>query len=432
MISEKQIEQLTELLVNRIEKANLVFLEEIGKSIKQIGNLTPSKAQQLVQVLKYGTSYNDIVYKISQLTNLNIRDINKIFEEFAKKDQLFFKKFYEYRNVPFIPYENNYALQSQVNALKNIAVRDMDRFTRQNVLGYSIRELPTKAFPKGKQVFLGLRETYNRVLDEALLSVSQGKESFDTSIRRILKEIGGSGLKTLDYQSGRSIRLDSAVRMHLQDSLRNLHNETQKIYGQEFGANMVEVSHHSNSAPDHIDSVDGKQFARIDVIKEQIASGIEKEIKLSDIVGNRVKVKGKWYDDFDYINDNLDRPVGQLNCYHYTFEGILGISQPQYTEKQLKEDKEKNEKGCVIDGKHYTLYETTQLFRNIERKIREQKDIQILAKTSNNIDLINLSQQNITMLTNKYKQISKISGLPMKNERLRVIEYKRINTKNMK
>ena len=78
------------------------------------------------------------------------------------------------------------------------------------------------------------------------------------------------------------------------------------------------------------------------IFQEQIASGEEKEIKLSDISGDRVKVKGKWYKDFDSVNEKLDRPVSTLNCRHYTFSGILGISQPLYTkEQQLKHNHHK-------------------------------------------------------------------------------------------
>ncbi|MBR1653703.1 MAG: hypothetical protein IJ690_07580 [Clostridia bacterium] len=426
MISEEQIELLVERLINRIEEANTYFLMKMGSSIKQIRELTPSQAQELVQILKYGGNYEDIIREIAKYTNLNVKDIDEIFSSYAKKDQLFYEKFYKYRNIPFVEYEQNTALKRQTEALANIVKNEMYNFTRSNVLGYTIRDL------QGRPQFLGLRETYNRVLDEALLNVGQGKETFDSAMTRIMKGIGGSGLKTIEYASGKSMRLDSAVRMHLKENLRLLHNELQDIYGEEFDANMVEVSHHSNSAPDHIDTVDGKQFARIDVIREQIKNGIEKEIKLEDIQGNRVKVKGKWYDDFDTINNNLARPVSTLNCYHYIFSGILGVTEPEYTKKELQEDKGKNLDGFEFEGKHYTMYEGTQLQRNLERAIREQKDTQILAKASGNNELVGDAQQKITQLTNKYRELSRVSGLPTKAQRLRVSGYRRVAKSKLK
>lgn len=414
MISEEQIDFLVERLVRRTEQANVYFYKKIGGILKQIKTLRPTEAHQLVQILKYGGTYDEIIQQITKYTSLNIDDIDEIFNAYAKKDQLFYEKFYKYRNIPFIPFEQNIAIRTQTRALANIVKNEMYDYFRTNVIGFTIN---------GE--FKSLKDTYKYLLDEALLNVGQGKETFDNAMSRIMKQIGGSGLKTIDFESGRSIRLDSMVRTHLKQNLRLLHNELQEIYGKEFNANMVEVSHHSNSAPDHIDTVDGKQFARIDVIREQIKNGIEKEIKLEDIQGNRVKVKGKWYDDFDTINNNLARPVSTLNCYHYIFSGILGVTEPEYTKKELQEDKEKNLDGCEIDGKHYSLYEASQLQRQLERRIREQKDIQILAKASDNKELIGEAQNNITLLTRKYKELSDVSKLPPKMKRLQVVGYKR-------
>lgn len=425
-ITDEQIELLIEHLIDRINEANTSFLMNVGASVKRIRELTPTQAQQLVQMLKYGESYDNIVKEISKYTNLNIKDIDEIFSNYAERDQMFYKKFYEYRNIPFVEYAENDALRRQTEALANIVKKEMYDFTRKNVLGYTIRDLD------GNVQFLGLKETYNRVLDEALVNVGTGKETFDAAMTRIMKDIGGSGLKTIEYASGRAMRLDSAVRMHLKSRLRELHNELQEIYGKEFDANMVEVSHHSNSAPDHIDTVDGKQFAMINVIRKQIKKGIEKEIKLEDIQGNRVKVKGKWYDDFDAINNKLDRKVSTLNCFHYIFTGILGISKPEFTEKELQKDKDNNLKGCEIDGKHYSLYEASQLQRQLERRIREQKDIQILGKSSNNVELMADAQSKISILTRKYKEVCDISGLPYKAKRLSVSGYKRVVKSKLK
>jgi hypothetical protein len=228
------------------------------------------------------------------------------------------------------------------------------------------------------------------------------------------------------------MRLDSSVRMHLQDGLRTLFNQNQELFGEEFDYNGIEVTHHQNSAPDHIDTVDGKQFVLVDKVQEQINNGIETKIKQEDIRGNQVKVKGKIYDDFNAVNNSLERQVSTLNCRHRTFSIVVGVSKPEYTQEQLDEDKQKNIEGFDFDGKHYTLYEGEQLQRSLERKIREQKDIQIIAKASGNKELVAESQSKITQLTRKYKQLSDISGLPTKMERMRVSGYKRTSVKNMK
>ena len=84
-----------------------------------------------------------------------------------------------------------------------------------------------------------------------------------------------------------------------------------------------------------------------------------------------------------------------------------------------------NNKGFELDGEHYTNYQGTQMQRQLETAIRKQKDIQIIAKASGNKELVQESQQKITQLTHKYKQLSNVSGLPTKMEKMRVSGYKR-------
>ena len=408
MITEEQIDKIVEKLINRIETANAYLLMQMGEKVKRISTLTPSQAQQLVQMLKYGGQYDDIVRELARQTNLNIKDIDEIFEAYAKQDQQFYKKFYRYRNRPFIPYEQNVALQNQTKALRNIVKNEMYNFTRSNVLGYTIRD------KKGRVQFLGLRETYNRVLDEALLNVGQGKETFDSAMSSILKQIGGSGLKTIEYESGRSMRLDSAVRMHLKGRLRELHNELQEIYGAEFGSDGIEISVHSNPAPDH-ELAQGRQFSNEEYAK--LNNGDE-----------AIDYKGK-HITLDHDDNGSYRPISEMNCYHYVFAIILGVSKPEYDDKQLQQIIDDNNKGFEFEGKHYTNYEGTQLQRQLERAIREQKDIQIVGKASGNNELISEAQQKITQLTHKYNELSKVSGLPTKAQRLRVAGYRRTKVK---
>lgn len=406
MIDEKTIELLVERLIRRVEQANTYFLMKMGSSIKQIRKLKPSEAQQLVQILKYGGNYEDIVKEISKYTNLNVREIDDIFSNYAKKDQLFYEKFYKYKDIPYVPFDENTALQTQTMALSNIAKNEMYNFTRNNVLGYTIN---------GQ--FMNLRDTYNELLDTALLNVGQGKETFDSAMSRILKDIGGSGLRTIEYASGRSMRLDSAIRMHLKSRLRELHNENQKIYGEEFGSDGVEISVHENPAIDH-EQAQGRQFSIEEY--DKLNSGLEAK-----------DYKGKTY-TLDHDHKNGYRPISELNCYHYIFSIILGVSEPEYSDKQLKEIIDRNNEGFELDGKHYSMYEGTQLQRNIERAIREQKDTQILAKASGNLDLVSESQMKITQLTRKYYQLSQVSGLPTKLERAKVSGYKRIAKSKLK
>ena len=408
MLSDEVIEKVIERLLVRIEEGNSYILKEIGESIKKVGTLTPTQAHQLVQTLQFGGDYNRITRKLAEITKLNVSDIYKIFEEVAKTDYQFAKQFYDYRNKGYIPWEENKPLQDQVKALAKITANEYVNLTKTLAFATNVN---------GKIVYTDIAKMYQKVLDRAVLSVAQGKETFNDEMYRVIKELAESGIRTVDYPSGRSMRLDSAVRMQMRGAIRNLHNETQKQFGEEFKADGVEISVHLNPAPDHADA-QGRQFSN------------EEYEKLQDGV-DAIDYKGNVY-NLDHDAKNGYRPISELNCYHYTFAIVLGVSEPEYTDRQLQQIIDDNNKGFELDGKHYTMYEGSQLQRGLERKIREQKDIQILAKEADNKELIAKSQSNITTLTNKYKELSQASGLPTKADRLRVSGYKRVAKSKLK
>ena len=404
MLSDEVIEKVVERLVNRIEEANTYTLKKIGGTIKKIGTINPSDVQQLIEAIQYGADYDKIVKKLAEVSELNEKDIYKIFEEVAKTDSRFAKQFYEYRNKKYIPYEENINLQRQIKEIADITAETYRNITRNNVIGFKTTD------ENGKVIHRGIEETYQDVVDRAVMAISQGKDTYQGQVYSIMKELGTSGLTTVEYASGRSVRLDSAVRMQLRSAVRDLHNSTQEELGKEFNADGVEISVHGHPAPDHED-VQGRQFSNDEFRNFQ---------------NDKLAVS---YDGIEFSPDynNRDRrAISQYNCYHYTFSIILGVNLPQYTDEQLKKIKEDNEAGFEFEGKHYTLYEGTQLQRQIETEIRKQKDLQILGKAGGNEKLANESQLKINQLTQKYYELHQASGLPTKLDRLRVEGYTEI------
>lgn len=404
MLNSNQEEQLVQLLIDRINALNEDILEIIGNRIKEIGEMTPTQVHQINQMLMYNTDIDRIIQKLAEVSGMNVNDIYSLFEYSAKTNQDFARQFYRARGISYIPYAQNKVLKDQVRAIAEITAREYANISRTSAIGYTIKDL------QGNVTFKDISSVYKDTIDKAILNVSQGKTTYQQEMRKAIKQIGQSGLKTIDYESGRSVRLDSAIRQNTLEGLRTLTNQIQQQFGEEFGADGVEVSHHINSAPDHIDTVDGKQFS---------------------LNGDRV-VKGKLYKDFNTVNNSLDRQVSTLNCRHYIFSIVLGVNKPQYTDKQLEEDKKKNKEGFDFEGKHYSNYEGEQLQRLIEREIRKQKDVQILAKSSGDKELTLQAQTKITQLTTKYKQLCNISGLPNQlKTRASVVGYKRINVAKM-
>ena len=410
MLSDEILDKVIERLVNRIEEANIYTLKSIGETIKKIGTIKPSDVTQLVEAMQYGADYDKIVKKLAEITDLNVKDIYEIFDEVAKTDSRFAEQFYVYRNKKYIPYDENINLQRQVRLIADMTAEAYRNMANSTVIGFKIKD------ENGKVIHKGLKETYQNVIDRAVMAISQGKSTYEGQVYSILKEIGKSGLSTVDYESGRTRRLDSAVRMNIKGALRDLHNRTQEELGKEFGADGVEISVHGHPAPDHED-VQGRQFS----IEE--FDNFQNDRRATTYTGMVFEP------DF---NGRDRRAISQYNCYHYTFSIILGVNRPQYTNEQLKKIKEDNDVGFDFEGKHYTLYEGTQLQRQLETEIRRQKDLQILGKAGGNEKLTNEAQKNINILTKKYQELSNVSGLPTKLERLRVDGYKRTDVNKIK
>lgn len=399
-LSEEVLERLSERLVNRVEKLNTYMIKKLGKQIVDIGTFTPSQVKEILQSVKYGNNLDEIMNEIADVSDKNVSDIYKIFEEVAKKNQNFAKQFYEYTKTKFIPYEENFALQEQVKAIA--------KATANEYINLSKTFAYMKTDSQGIRKYTKISDIYQRITDEAVLNIVQGRESYEMTMRRAMKEVSSQGLRTVDFDSGYSRRVDSSIRMNIMDGVRRLNQELQKSFGEEFGANGVEISHHKNAAPDHIDTIDGKQFST-----------------KGEVIINNVK-----YKDYDTVNNSLDRHVGELNCYHFPMQIVLGVSESIYSKEQLEADKQSNMKGFDFEDKHYTNYEGTQLQRKIETKIRQYKDRQIGAKAINDTDEVYHCQEKIEQLTNKYKELSDASGLPTKIDRLRVDGYRKSSGNN--
>lgn len=417
MLSDEVVDKVVERLVRRIENANEFVLNKMGESVKKVGTLTETSKHELEQILKYGGDYAKMVKQLAKATELNVEDIKKIFREVAKNDYQFAEQFYKYRNKKYIPFDENFTLKKQVDALAEITAKEYANITKTKALGFAWIDKKT-----GEGVFKGLKETYYDLIDDAIIAISQGKETFDDIMYKKLKEIGQSGIKVI-YESGAIRRLDSAVRMNVKDGIRMLHNETQRQFGKEFDSDGVEVTVHLNPAPDH-QYVQGKQFSTVAPSEDELS-----EFDKFQNDENCYSYDGTFFPAESEETGYDRRSIGQYNCYHYIFAIVLGVNKPQYTNEQLQEIIDENEKGFELDGKHYTNYEGTQLQRQIETKVREWKEQQILGRSSGNEKLIEESQTKIRQLTDKYKELSKTSGLPTKMKRMRVSGYKRVALK---
>lgn len=404
MLNEKQINLVIERLVNRITQGNSYILKKIGKQLNKIKNVDDDKIYQLQQELKYGKDFDDIVNKLKEMTELNVRDIKKIFMEVARKNQQFAKKYYDYQGIDMIPLDENESLKQMVETYSSEVIRNYASVS--NNAGYNLFNTSDLL------IFLPLALAYRNMIDYAILKRSLGVEVFIQEIEPQIKIMVKNGLKTYNSGDNKTYRIDNLLKMEIQSGIRDMTNDLQEKFGEEYKADGIEVSVHEYPAPDHAE-VQGHQFTNEEFEKFQ------NDMDAVDINGVIFTA------DFD---GHDRRAIGEYNCYHYVFHVLLGVDEPEYSYEDLNEIIKQNDNGFFFDGKHYTMYEGTQLQNRIEREIQQQQDIKTMAHEVGDKDLEMKSQKNIKDLSSKYKDLSDISGLPTKIDKLKEWGYKKLSS----
>lgn len=385
--------KLADAFAKRFEEYNTKVLEELAEVIKKFNGLTYTQASKLASELKYDKSYIDLVDELSKLTGKTKQEIKKILEETINQHIEFADTFFKARNMKTPVYKNDKYLTELVNSIAKVSEGDFVNIAKST--GFAFLD------KNGHIQFLNMKETYYKVIDECVYAISEGKATFQDSMRNITKQLVDSGVRRIVYANdGKkqyTQRIDTAVRRNLLDSIREVSIETQVEFGKRFKADGIEVTVHENPAPDHM-NVQGHQFRNEEFEKFQ------NDEDCKDVNGVEFPAES--------VETGRDRrSIGQYNCYHTVFSIIVGVSKPLYSEEELQEIKDRANEKIEIDGKEYTRYETTQLQRQIETEIRKTKDSHNMHQIEGDREAMLDDQQRIKQLTRKYREISQKAGL---------------------
>ena len=230
----------------------------------------------------------------------------------------------------------------------------------------------------------GVMDMYQREMDLALIKVSTGAFSFDQAVKDCVHRLAQSGLRSIDYESGRSYQLDVAARMAVRTGMSQLSGKITEENLKNSNHDLVITTQHMGSRPDHavwqnkVFSYSGKSKKYPDFVKE---TGY----------GTVTGLKG-------------------ANCTHDFYPYWEGAS---IIPEDIKEPDPR-----TIGGKTYTYYESTQKQRQMERQIRATKR-EIEAIKSIGGDAQDL-QNKLRGQMADYKSFSKAAGLKERDNRLRV------------
>lgn len=384
MLTEKELESAVGRIINRLDEVNTAYISKIASQIKRIGELNQSSINRLVLMTEMGADVTEITLKLQKATGLNIRDLFQIYQA-ALDDVYTDRRFKSFLAENPLPIDSKARLTQYA---QSVSVQ-----TAQTLLNLSNTTAISGA--------------YKEAIDKAVFAVSTGVADYQSATRDVVRSLGYNGMQ-VQYESGYHRRLDTAVRQNIIDGANQIAQNASLMMGEMLGYDAVEISAHARSAPDH-EPVQGRVFLLAQFEKMQSGQDF-------------VDVDGHHYSGFP-------RPIGEWNCMHIAMSFSTEHSVRRYTDQQLRAWKEANANGCEIDGKHLSTYKAGQLMREIETKIRREKDSAVAAQKAGDDVLRQQCQKRINALSAKYTQVAQAAGITPRRDRMTVEGFRVVKVK---
>ena len=340
------------------------LIKDISKRVQKAGAITDTAEYQIYRAQALGEGKKAIEQAVSKQIGISEEVIASLFEYVADKS--------------LSPDENG--------SLKRMT----EAYTRmtQSKTRELLRDLWADT-PEGK--VQPLQTAYARAMDFAFRQVATGTLDLNTAIRRAVTPLAKRGLRTIEQKSGRSVGIEYACRRYIMDQLGQLDDEIQHADHDALGCDGWEISAHAACAPDH-EPIQGRQYGDA---------------------------------EFEKLNNSLQRRIGHLNCGHTANPIILGVNAPQYTEEQLRELADANERGVTYNGQHYTLYEAGQEQSRLENAVRTCKRHILMNRETGDAKNLKNNQIRLRVLQSEYGKFCKATGLPTRTERLQTAGFGR-------
>lgn len=370
------------ILLAGVEKKYRMLEEEIEKDIvrriQKAKKITSTVDWQIQRYMVLGYSAEDVENIIKKAVGGDYADTFRLYDEVIEREYVRSREIYEQINASFVPYEQNYELQQITNAL--IRQSNDELFNITSSLGFMVD------MGNGRRVFTPLSEIYNGYLDNAVVMLASGAFDYNMLIRRVVGELTASGLRTVDYASGHSNRVDVAARRALLTGMGQLTGQISRTNGQALGTDKYEVDWHPGARPEH-----AVWQGRVWTYQQ-----------LVDVCG-------------------LGSGPGLLgwNCRHTYYPFLEGVSERNYPDEWLAEMDKKEAEKIPYRGRSYNAYEATQKQRQMETSMRAQRQkAQLLQQGgADKDDIINAKCRYQAML-DEYKGFSKKFNLPEQRERI--------------
>ena len=388
-MTPEELEKLPKPLERTMTALELSIMDEIIQRIKEAARVTPVIDWLLVRMDAIGAGR----VRIKQLIGEGIRkaglQVDDIYEQAVKSDCIRNKAIYEAAGKGYQPYEGNQWLQQIVDAARRQtkdSLRPLENITQTT--GFNV--------PMGgsKKVFTPLSEYLERSLDKAMLGITTGARTYSQAIGEVIDEMTASGIRTVDYASGKSDRIEVAARRAVMTGVAQMTDKVNEKNMEALQTDYCEVDWHMGA--------------------RNTGTGYQ----------NHQSWQGKVYSSEEMrtvCGKGQMLGFGGINCYHIAFAFIPGISKRKYTDEWLAEQNQKENEKKVYKGREYDTYAALQHQRRLERTIRKQKqDVELLEKAEADKEDITAAKCRLRLTNKTYVDFSKETGLRQQRERLRV------------
>ena len=359
----------------------------ICRRIKASGAMTESALHQIRQLQAMGYEVDYIETRIKEVTEVSTRQLNKLYEEAIERNNAFNRNIST--KLDLLPEPQSTKLLTE----QLVVIRKMTEDNLYNIT----QSMGFREIINGQTRWLPVAEFYQNQLDKAFIQVSTGGMDYNTAIRNIVDEMVDSGLRTVEFESGRTQRIDVVARRAVLTGLNQASAVQTESAMKEFGTDLVEVSAHQGAR----DTGDGPE-------NHKAWQG-----KVYSFSGNRT--------DYPSLVAVTGYGTGEglqgWNCRHSFFAFIEDFSTRVYTDEQLKNI---DSEPFKWRGKEYSAYEATQTQRKYESAIRDQKLKIVATQEAGLLENITVEKMKLTKLKNDYVEFSGVAGLKLQNERLRI------------
>lgn len=364
-----QLEKMFLELQNRI-------MRDVVRRIKKTGGITSTADYQLNRIQIIGNSTEFIESEIKRLSGLTDPELWEIYDTVIEKDYTRTKEIYEQVNAHFTPYEDNEQMQTWAKAILSQTKHEIQNITRS--MGFALD-------CGGKKVFTPFSEYYQKYLDRACMDIVTGAFDYNTVLRRVVKEMTASGIRTVNYASGYGNRAPVAVRRAVMTGVHQLAAQINEQVAKDLGTDTYEVTWHAGHRPSHWWG--GNVYTKQELISI---------CRLGDVDG-----------------------LCGANCKHSYFAFVEGVSVRTYTPEQLREMEANEQVARSYQGKIYNAYEAQQRQRTLETRMRKQRsDIDLLKKGKASQLDIQAAQAKYLNTLREYQGFSKKMELPEQMQRV--------------